>query len=158
MLCTVGSIEDNETLEEGTYLAIKQEQEQDILATKADNSTLKYGLLILNFSVTHFVKLLPLMVAVMSHMDQFKEWRGQQHEPSQAYRKTVDKDKIPTVFRWVYKGYDVCVCTSFTGWSTKLSLIGRCVTWVSHPFTIYINLSHMSCVSMCDTLPGVLAL
>ena len=60
-------------------------------------------------------------------MDQFKEWRGQQHEPSQAYRKTVDRDKIPVVFRWVYEGYDVSVCTSFTGWSTKLSLIRRCV-------------------------------
>ena len=77
------------------------------------------------------------MVAVMSHMDQFKEWRGQQHEPSQAYRKTVDRDKIPIVFCWKYEGYDVCVCTSFTGWNTKLSLIRRCVKWLSHHFTVY---------------------
>ena len=90
------------------------------------------------------------MVVVISHMDKFKEWRGQQPEPSQAYCKTVDKDKVPIVFRWVYKGYDVCVCTSFTGWSTKLSLIRRCVTWLSHSrVTHIIHLSSLFCASTC---------
>ena len=95
----------------------------------ADNSTHKLGVLFLNISVINlFYWTPPTLVAVTSHVDQFKKWRGQQHEPSQAYRKSVARDKIPVVFRWVYKGYDVCVCTSFTGWSTKLSLIRRCVT------------------------------
>jgi 5'-AMP-activated protein kinase regulatory beta subunit len=36
--------------------------------------------------------------------------------------KTVDKDKIPFVFRWEYGGSDVQVCGSFTNWKTKIPL------------------------------------
>ena len=78
------------------------------------------------------------MDVVGSHLDQFEEWRGKQREPSQAYPKTLDKDKIPFVFRWEYGGGDVYVCGSFTDWSTKLPLTRRCVRWLPRPhITLY---------------------
>lgn len=70
-----------------------------------------------------------------SHLAQFDEWRGKQREPSQAYPKTVDKDKIPFVFRWEYGGADVSVCGSFTDWTTKLPLTRRCVRRLPRPHT-----------------------
>ena len=74
----------------------------------------------------------PMLVAVGSHLSQFDEWRGKR-DPNQAYPKSVDRDKIPFVFRWEYGGCDVSVCGSFSNWATKLPLTRRCVSWLPHP-------------------------
>ena len=66
-----------------------------------------------------------MLVAVGSHLSQFDEWKGKR-DPNLAYPKSVDRDKIPFVFRWEYGGCDVSVCGSFTSWNTKLPLTRSC--------------------------------
>ena len=73
----------------------------------------------------YFINFL-ILIPVGSYLQEKPKPKDTTSQTSSTFvHKTVDKDKIPFVFRWEYGGEEVYVCGSFTNWKAKIPLNRR---------------------------------